>query len=222
LATSQRRLFDAQKPDQIKVGGQKMKPSKTVSGSGYFSQSWSANEVKPALGNVEVKKNSDSPSWATMHWRYIEEEANVKQGGFMDVSKQVFKRRLNQGVEEWYSISDTVRLSTGDRLMVRLMIDAPQALDFVHVNDKRATVLEPLDVLSGYAWKAGLGYYASVTDAGADFFIDHLSKGKYTLAYEMVVSHQGVATSGPAVVQCFYAPEFSGHSSGSTFSTNKD
>lgn len=219
LVTSQRKLFENQAPDQIKVGGQKLVPSKTVSGSGFFSQSWDKDKVKPALGNVEIKKNAASPSWATMHWSYTQEEAKVQKGGFMDVNKAIFKRVLNKGVEEWYPVTDSVILFTGDRLMVRLLIEASQVLDFVHVNDKRASVMEPLDVFSGYVWKSGLGYYASVTDAGADFFIDHLPKGKYTISYELVVSHKGIATCGPAVVQCFYAPEFSGHSSGLTFST---
>ncbi len=222
LASSSRQLFAYQKPDDIKVGRQKIKPSKTVSGSGYFSQTWTGSQVNSALGVAEVKKGSALPSWASMHWSYWEEEANVQKGGFLDVSKTVFKRLLKDGEEIWYPLSDSVRLTTGDRLMVRLLIETPQALDFVHVNDKRASVLEPLDVMSGYVWKSGLGYYASVTDAGVDFFIDHLPKGKYTLTYEMVVSHKGVATSGPAVVQCFYAPEFSGHSAGSVFSTTRE
>lgn len=222
LAVSQRNLFAQQRPDQIKVGGKKLVPSKTVSGSGFFSQSWSGAVVKPALGNAEVKKSASAPSWATMHWSYMEEESKVQKGGFMDVSKRVYKRVLKDGAQEWYLLTDTVRLSTGDRLMVRLLIETPQALDFVHVNDKRASVLEPLDVFSGFVWKSGLGYYASVTDAGADFFIDHLPKGQFTLTYELVVSHIGVATSGPAVVQCYYAPEFSGHSQGSVFSTCKE
>lgn len=222
LASSSRQLFAYQKPDDIKVGRLKIKPSKTVSGSGYFSQTWTGTQVNSALGVAEVKKGSAHPSWASMHWSYWEEEANVQKGGFLDVSKTVFKRLLKDGEEIWYPLSDSVRLNTGDRLMVRLLIETPQALDFAHVNDKRASVLEPLDVMSGYVWKSGLGYYASVTDAGVDFFIDHLPKGKYTLTYEMVVSHKGLATSGPAVVQCFYAPEFSGHSAGSVFSTSRE
>lgn len=222
LAGSSRQLFAPQKPDEIKVGRQKIKPSKSESGSGYFSQTWTGKQVHSALGVAEVKKGSAHPSWASMHWSYWEDEAMVQKGGYLDVAKTVFKRQLKDGEEVWYPVSDSVRLNTGDRLMVRLLIETPQALDFVHVNDKRASVLEPLDVMSGYVWKSGLGYYTSVTDAGVDFFIDHLPKGKYTLTYELVVSHKGVATSGPAVVQCFYAPEFSGHSQGRVFSTNRE
>lgn len=222
LAGSSRQLFAPQKPDEIKIGRQKIKPSKSESGSGYFSQTWTGKQVHSALGVAEVKKGSAHPSWASMHWSYWEDEALVQKGGYLDVAKTVFKRQLKNGEEVWYPVTDSVRLTTGDRLMVRLLIETPQALDFVHVNDKRASVLEPLDVMSGYVWKSGLGYYTSITDAGVDFFIDYLPKGKFTLTYELVVSHKGVATSGPAVVQCFYAPEFSGHSAGSVFSTNRE
>jgi hypothetical protein len=89
------------------------------------------------------------------------------------------------------------------------------------VNDKRASSLEPVDVFSEYRYQSGLGYYSSITDAGADFFIDHLQKGKYMFTYELVVSLCGYTTAGPAVVECFYAPEFSGHSDGARIKTGK-
>jgi hypothetical protein len=213
-------LFGVQKPDQIKIGNYQMDPQQVVSGSGYFTHTWNGLQVKPSLGSAVVKKQSSTPSWASMHWNYWEEEAQVEQGGFLEVKKQVFKRAVSNGEETWLALSDTTQLSPGDRLMVRLLIETPQALDFVHVNDKRASVLEPVTLLSGYEWKSGLGYYVSITDAGTDFFIDHLPKGKFNLSYEVVVSHKGKASSGPATVSCFYAPEFSGHSGGSFFKTN--
>ena len=214
LAISPRNLFEVTKTDEIKVGDNLLTPPQTVSGTGYFSQTWNKTEISSKLGKVEITKNSDVPSWVSLHWNYLKEEKEVKKGGFLEVDKKIFKMTLNKGVQEWTPISDATKLIPGDKILVQLIVETPQSLDFVYVNDKRASSLEPIDIFSGYRYQSGLGYYASVTDAGADFFIDRLPKGKYTFTYELVVSHKGYTTSGPAVVECFYAPEFSGHSGG--------
>ncbi len=222
LASSGHGLFEIQSPDNIKVGGKKLQSVKAMAGSGYFSKTWSNQDVKPALGNVEIAKKSPTPSWVAMHWSYNINETDVKGGGFMKLSKIVYKRYIKNGVIEWKVIADTTSLTPGDRLMFNLFIDVPQDLEFVEVSDKRASILEPVNQMSGYSWKSGLGYYISITDAGINFYFDYLPKGKSSLNYEVVVSHKGTASSGPALVQCFYAPEFSGHSKGSVFSTRND
>ena len=214
LATSSRNLFEVTKTDEIKVGGKTLDPPQTVSGTGYFSQTWTGGEVNKNFGKVEVTKNSDVPSWVSLHWNYQKEEKEVQKGGFLDVNKVMYKMTLNKGVKEWQLVNDKTKLVPGDKIMVQIVVETPQALDFVHVNDKRASSLEPVEVFSGYRYQSGLGYYTSITDAGADFFIDHLPKGKYLFTYELVISHSGITTSGPAVVQCFYAPEFMGNSEG--------
>ena len=214
LATSSRNLFEVTSTDEIKVGGKTLNPPQTVSGTGYFSQSWSGNEVNPNFGKIEVTKKSDVSSWVSLHWSYMKEQKEVEKGGFLNVSKNIYKMTLNKGVKEWQPVTEKTQLKPGDKIMVQLVIETPQALDFVHVNDNRASSLEPVEVFSGYRYQSGLGYYSSITDAGANFFIDHLPKGKYLFTYELVVSHCGLTTSGPAVVECFYAPEFAGHSGG--------
>jgi hypothetical protein len=105
--------------------------------------------------------------------------------------------------------------------MVRVVVESPQSLDFVHLHLPRASLLEPANPLSGYRYAQGLGYYLSLTDAGADVFIDHLPRGRFSLTFELNASMQGRASEGPARVQCFYAPEFAGFSKGGTINVKK-
>jgi hypothetical protein len=78
----------------------------------------------------------------------------------------------------------------------------------------RASGLEPINVISSYKWKAGLGYYESTGDLATNFFFDRLPRGKYVFEYPLRVAHAGSFSNGIATLQCMYAPEFSSHSGG--------
>jgi hypothetical protein len=78
----------------------------------------------------------------------------------------------------------------------------------------RAATFEPIDVLSGYHYQGGLGYYQSTLDASTNFFFDYLPKGTYVLEYEVFVGQKGDFSNGISTIQCMYAPEFSSHTKG--------
>jgi hypothetical protein len=82
------------------------------------------------------------------------------------------------------------------------------------MKDMRASGFEPTNVLSGYKWQDGLGYYQSTRDAATNFFFDHLNKGTYVFEYTLNVSHAGNFSNGITSIQCMYAPEFTSHSEG--------
>jgi hypothetical protein len=214
LASSTRELLTVNTDDKIKAGNQTLKPEQRISGTGFIAKTWTGNEIKPQLGKITINKGSNAPSWTSMHLSYYEEGTDVKEGGFLSVNRTIYKRVLKAGVQEWQPVLEGEIVTIGDRLMVRVVVETPQALDFVHVKAPRAATLEPADLLSGYRFQSGLGYYLSITDAGYDMFIDHLPKGTFSLTWEMTVSHRGTTGNGPVAVSCYYAPEFSGHSEG--------
>ena len=59
------------------------------------------------------------------------------------------------------TIPDNGTLHVGDRVVVRMVLRADRDLEYVHLKDMRGACLEPLNVLSGYKWQGGLGYYES-------------------------------------------------------------
>ena len=87
-------------------------------------------------------------------------------------------------------------------------------MEFVHLKDVRASGFEPMDVLSGYKWSGGIGYYQSTKDLASHFFIVYLPRGKYVIEYPVTVAQAGHYSEGLASVQCMYAPEFGDHSEG--------
>jgi len=87
-------------------------------------------------------------------------------------------------------------------------------MDYVHMKDMRASAFEPVNVLSGYQYQGGLGYYESTLDASTNFFFSRLPKGTWVFEYELVVSQKGEFSNGITTIQCMYAPEFASHSEG--------
>jgi uncharacterized protein YfaS (alpha-2-macroglobulin family) len=106
------------------------------------------------------------------------------------------------------------KLKIGDKIKVRIELRADRDMEYVHMKDMRASALEPVNVLSGYKWQGGLGYYESTKDASTNFFFNYLRKGTYVFEYPLFVTHAGNFSNGITSIQCMYAPEFSAHSEG--------
>ena len=97
---------------------------------------------------------------------------------------------------------------------MRIELRVDRDMQYVHMKDMRASGFEPVNVLSGYKWQDGLGYYQSTRDAATNFFFGNLPKGTYVFEYSLNVSHSGNFSNGVTSIQCMYAPEFTSHSEG--------
>ena len=83
----------------------------------------------------------------------------------------------------------------------------------MHLSDERPACAEPVDVLSSYRWRDGVGYYQSTRDTATHYYIDCLNKGVFVLETSYRVQQRGRFSGGLATIQCMYAPEFTAHSS---------
>ena len=111
-------------------------------------------------------------------------------------------------------IDANAELQPGDLVKVRVVVKVDRAMEYVHLKDMRSSGFEPVNVLSGYRWQDGLGYYESTRDAATHFFISYLPKGTFVFEYPVRVSHRGDFSNGITSIQCMYAPEFTAHSEG--------
>ncbi|MEI9807375.1 MAG: hypothetical protein WDO16_05540 [Bacteroidota bacterium] len=102
----------------------------------------------------------------------------------------------------------------GDKVKVRIELRVDRDMEYVHMKDMRASAMEPVNVLSGYKWQGGLGYYESTKDASTHFFFSSLRKGTYVFEYPLFVTNTGDFSNGITTIQCMYAPEFTSHSEG--------
>ena len=159
------------------------------------------------IRQVSVEKASNGIGWGAVYAEFEEEMNQVEsQGNALNISRSIYK--------DGQPLSEGAVLQVGDKLTVRLMVTADRDMDFVQVKDERAACLEPVDVLSGYRWTDGIGYYQETKDASTSFFLERLRKGSYSLEYEVYVTSAGRYTQGVPTVRSVYAPELGGHATG--------
>lgn len=193
----------------------------TEAGTGYFQQRIEGRLVNPEMGNIKItvqtkgKQQIQSPSWGSIYWQYFEDMDKIKLSATpLSVTKQLFIERYSNNGKVLDVVNENDVLKPGDKVVVRLTIKSDREMEYLHLKDTRASTMEPVNVLSGYKWQDGLGYYESTKDASSNFFISQLRKGTYVFDYPVFITHTGVFSTGNASIQCMYAPEFTANSGG--------
>jgi tetratricopeptide (TPR) repeat protein len=181
-------------------------------GTGFYEKQFAANEIKPRLGEITVRKLDPGVAWGSVHWQYLEDISKVTphEGTPLKLRKALFTRVNTRQGPRLEAVKGP--LAVGDELVVRLELRVDRDMEYVHLKDQRGSGTEPVNVLSGYRYQDGLAYYESTRDTASHFFIDYLPKGTYVFEYATRVQHRGQYQTGLAEIQCMYAPEFNSHS----------
>lgn len=185
-------------------------------GTGYIKKKWDGKEVNAGMANVQVVNPNNHIAWGAVYWQYFEdldkitffEETPVK------INKELYVESASDRGPKAISIEEANGLAPGDKILVRLIVESDREMEFVHLKDMRASGLEPIDVISQYHWRGGLGYYQSTKDLATHFFFDRLPRGKFVIEYDLRVAHRGDFSNGISTLQSMYAPEFTAHSEG--------
>lgn len=190
-----------------------------AAGTGYFKETIEGSFVRPDLGHINVELNNApkdaAPGWGAVYWQYFEQPEKIKEAGNgIFISRQLFVQRDTDKGPVLDAIKENEVLHPGDKVKARIILKTNKNLEYVHLKDRRASCMEPLNVLSGYRYQGGLGYYESTGDAVTDFFFPQLPTGTWVFEYEMSVQQTGHFSSGSSLVQCLYAPSFTAHSTG--------
>lgn len=213
-------LLASDKQAEITVGAEKVDQNKTdnakpEAGTGYFKTSWDATSIKPEMGKVTVTNPNPTVAWGAMYWQYFEQLDRITPAQTpLNLSKKLFCERNTPTGPVIEPITESTPIKVGDKIVVRVELRTDRDMEYVHLKDMRASAFEPVDVISGYRYQDGLGYYQSTRDASTNFFISWLPKGTYVFEYKLVASQKGEFSNGITSVQCMYAPEFAAHSEG--------
>lgn len=208
--------LDNNKPVVVSMGDKPLKVAEYEVGTGYFKQSWNGAEVKNSWGDIKVENPNSNIVWGAAYWQYFEDLDKIKdfKQTPLTINKQLFTEENSATGPVLKPVTEGQTLKRGDKIKVRIEIRVDRAMEFVHLKDMRAAGFEPVNVLSGYRWQGGLGYYESTKDLATHFFIDYLPRGTYVFEYPLVVSLRGDMSNGITTMQCMYAPEFTSHSKG--------
>jgi hypothetical protein len=213
-------LLASQEAVTVTVGGEAVKPGAIEAGTGFFEERFARREITPRLADVVIKKADKGIAWGGIHWQYLDDIAHVPAAGREElaIEKQLFVKRFTKAGPELEPVAagkplDAGKpLAIGDELVVRLVVTSDRDYEFLELVDHRPSLTEPVDVLSGWRWGDGVGWYAAVRDASMQFFFERLPRGTHVFEYSLRAAHRGSASSGFATIQSRYAPEFSAHS----------
>jgi hypothetical protein len=194
---------------------------KPENGTGYFKNTINSGIV-PAMANINLQIEgksasglSQAPGWGAVYWQYFEDLDKITFSETpLKLSKQLFVETNTDSGPVLTPIREGGAVKVGDKIKVRIELRVDRDMEYVHMKDMRASGLEPVNVLSGYRWQGGLGYYESTRDASTNFFFNALRKGTYVFEYPLFITHEGDFSNGITTIQCMYAPEFTAHSEG--------
>ena len=181
--------------------------------SEFVQRYWNAEELKD-FKNLTLENQNDNIAWGGLFCQYFVSIDEVrKHESPLNVERELFVERNDENGSYLVPIKET-ELKVGDKVVVNLTIEASQDMEFVFLKDLRAACLEPTEQMSRYNYYDGMLYYQSNSDTYMGFYFDRLPKGKHRVSYSMYVTKEGDFSNGYALIQCLYAPEFSGYSEG--------
>jgi hypothetical protein len=166
-----------------------------------------------AKSHTSIQVFEDAPVFTSMQITYSDKAANIqKTTGDFRVERNYYL--LKKGEE--IAINENQQLETGDILRVKIKLVSNRLLDFVYLEDPKASGWEPMNALSGYQYANGL-YYLSNRDSKTEFFIENVNKGTHNYVYDIKVTAKGNFHVGPTKAMCYYAPTFVANTQGEVF-----
>ena len=200
--TDDRLRLDAVNAD-IQVDGKSLEMPEATAAIGYVK-----TPVQTESKTLTIAKSTEGTSWGAVYAQFTQATHNIADSG----SGLIVKRELLTADGK-----QPKGLKVGDRVRMRITIDADRDFDFVQVLDKRAACLEPVRQLSG--WHSGS--YCAPKDYTTNYYFDCLSKGRHTIESEYYVDRAGRYETGTCTVQCAYAPEFRGTTKSQTITVER-
>ncbi|MDF2430595.1 MAG: hypothetical protein JWP44_226, partial [Mucilaginibacter sp.] len=204
---------------EINMGGKNLsvlKPDiKADAGSGYIKANWVDEQIKPELGDVEIKNNGKTMSWGALHWQYLERLDKITPStADIQLERKYFIIKQTDAGQTLIAVDAAHQPKTGDLIKAVVYLKAGRDFEYIQLKDMRPAGTEPVDVLSAYKYQDGLYYYQVTKDVATNFFISNLNKGNYVFEYRLRVAQPGNFSTGISTVQSMYAPEFNAHSEG--------
>lgn len=183
--------LSAREQTVLAIDGKKLATPEATAGLGYVKTSVDAPKGK----TFTATKTSEGTSWGAVYAQFMQKTADVKASGSgISVKREVIVK----------SRKNAKRLSVGDRIVVRITVEAKRDLDFVQIADRRAACMEPVGQLSGYR----NGIYCSPKDNATYYYIDRMAKGKHVIETEYYIDRAGTYETGTCTAGCAYAPEY--------------
>ena len=192
-------------PD-ITVNGKQLQYDPSDKYFGYFHKQLDASSDLHLSIN---RAGATSPAWGTVFNQFEANMSDIEAYSIdgLSIEKQICKL-------DGSKLDDKLPLHVGDKVLVRIVIKNKRDLEYVTVNDERASCCEPANQLSSYTVTDGIGYYRETKNSETRLFFNFIPKGTHVITYEVSITATGSYNIGIATIQSQYAPEITAHSAG--------
>ncbi len=202
---------------QVTIDGKSVPLDAFEGNLGYLKMELTSADLK----SVTITNPNAGIAWGGIYvMQQVPLTQKAEHGSEIRIRKEFFKVDQQSGGETMTAIKGGTVLTSGDHVRIRMIVESDRDLEYVSLLDPRGAGFEPGSQLSGYQWKDELSYYQTQTDMDSRFFFTWFSKGIHVLEYDVLVAHTGTFATGPAQIQCQYAPEFTAYSGGGILRTN--
>ena len=197
----------------LSIDGKPLDTSDATAGIGYVKTAIPLNNSRVSAFSAE--KTSTGTSWGAVYAQFTQAASDIAdQASGISVKREILIDHSPLNIDHSGGAANSQisilnsQLKIGNRITIRITIEADRDYDFVQVLDKRAACTEPVKQLSGYNWRGG--YYCAPKDYTTSYFFDRLSKGRHIIETEYYIDRKGTYETGSCTVQCAYSPEFRG------------
>jgi hypothetical protein len=162
-----------------------------------------AKEIK----TIEATTNTECPAWGGVYRHRmipLSEEFSDADTTFQ-ITREYFRRIPGKGL---LPIKNDDPVHMGERIVIRIRVFAPQAMNYVQVQDLFPACFDIMANNSEYRHYQNLWYYIIPRDKAMNFFIDYLPKGMSIIEYEVKIDKTGRFSKGMIQAYSIYAPEF--------------
>lgn len=182
------KALEAQEQVTLAIDGKKLDTPKATAGIGYVKTSIE----RPTGKAFTATKTSQGTSWGALYAQFTQKTTDIAtSSSYISVKREL--------------VSDKKEMTVGDRIRVRITIEAKRDLDFVQVTDRRAACMEPVGQLSGYRH----GYYCAPKDNTTNYYFNLMPKGrKIVIETDYYIDRAGKYETGTCSAECAYAPEY--------------
>lgn len=184
--------LDGKEETTLSVDGKKLDLPQSTAGLGYVKTTTDYEGGNTFTAN----KLSKGTSWGAIYGQSLCKTSSIESS---NAAFRITREILDENGRPATS------LKVGDRVTVRITINADRDYDYVQVKDKRAACMEPVSQLSGYR----RGYYCAPKDNATYYYYDRMSKGTHVIETEYYIDRAGRYETGTCTASCAYAPEYS-------------
>lgn len=189
--------------------GGKSKPENRITRNGNYNYLIPLTNNKPDFPFSKIENESENIMRVSLNYDFQQDLEEVKShNNGLTLRKKYFKKDEKGVLKE---ISATNKLKIGDKITVRLYINADRNFEYIHLKDERPSGTETTSLLSSYKYTENLFYYTTTKDTSTDFFFNYIPKGSYVIDYDLYCTQEGNFSSGIGRIESMYAPEFGAH-----------